>query len=161
MIYGFVFTVLQQVKSRVIIDFKTFAKINPNNKMDINTLADPLPTFDETDEYDLSDEHLLICDYEVPGFSLDDKKWCWLAIDKIREVEFNTDAFEKLLLPQEQKDMIHSLVQVHTNKDLSFDDVIKGKGKGMVFLLHGIPGVGKTLTAGTIFIFPSSKDCAK
>jgi hypothetical protein len=139
-----------------MIDFKSFAKINPNNIMDIDTAADPLPTVDGTDEYDLSDEHLLICDYEVPGFSLADKKWCWFAVDKIRDVEFNAEAFEKLLLPQEQKDMIYSLVEVHTNKNLSFDDVIKGKGKGMVFLLHGVPGVGKTLTAGATIYLPNS-----
>jgi hypothetical protein len=44
--------------------------------------------------------------------------------------------------------MIHSLVKIHSEKRLQFDDIIKGKGKGMVFLLHGEPGVGKTLTAG-------------
>jgi hypothetical protein len=135
-----------------MIDFKSFAKANPNNIMTIDTAADPLPTVDGTEEYDLSDEHLLICDYEIPGFSLADKKWCWFAVDRIRDVEFNSDAFEKLLLPQEQKDLIHSLVKVHTNKNLSFDDVIKGKGKGMVFLLHGVPGVGKTLTAGVTIL---------
>lgn len=90
----------------------------------------------------------MICDYHVAGFALADKTWCWLEVDKISDVDFNVGAFEKLLLPQEQKDMIHSLVEVHTNNNLSFDDVIKGKGKGMVFLLHGVPGVGKTLTAG-------------
>lgn len=29
-------------------------------------------------------------------------------------------------------------------------DLIRGKGKGLIFLLHGAPGVGKTLTAETI-----------
>jgi len=33
---------------------------------------------------------------------------------------------------------------------VDFDDLIKGKGKGMVFLLHGPPGVGKTFTAESI-----------
>jgi DNA polymerase III delta prime subunit len=43
-------------------------------------------------------------------------------------------------------------VQVHEDDRLGFDDMIKGKGKGMVFLLHGEPGVGKTLTAGELFL---------
>ncbi|KAI4271606.1 MAG: hypothetical protein LQ337_005890 [Flavoplaca oasis] len=45
--------------------------------------------------------------------------------------------------------MISALIKVHTEVQLSFDDVIKGKGKGLIFLLHGIPGVGKSLRAGT------------
>lgn len=69
-------------------------------------------------------------------------------VELIGQVQFNTKAFEALLLPPEQKSMIHSLVKIHANDDASFDDVIKGKGKGMILLLHGVPGVGKTLTAG-------------
>jgi DNA polymerase III delta prime subunit len=70
-------------------------------------------------------------------------------VDKIKDIEYNSDAFESLLLPAEQKRMIHSLVKVHTDERVRFDDVIKGKGRGMIFLLHGAPGIGKTLTAGT------------
>jgi len=44
--------------------------------------------------------------------------------------------------------MVHSLVKIHADERLQFDDHIQGKGKGMIFLLHGEPGVGKTLTAG-------------
>jgi len=29
-------------------------------------------------------------------------------------------------------------------------DIVEGKGKGLVILLHGPPGVGKTLTAETV-----------
>lgn len=29
-----------------------------------------------------------------------------------------------------------------------YDGLVKGKGKGLTFLLHGPPGVGKTFTAG-------------
>lgn len=61
----------------------------------------------------------------------------------------NTEALEKLILPGNQKQVIHSLVHVHAGNLLQFDEVIAGKGKGMVFLLHGESGTGKTLTAGT------------
>lgn len=43
--------------------------------------------------------------------------------------------------------MLTSLANVHT-EDSRFDDLIEGKSKGLIFLLHGEPGVGKTLTAG-------------
>jgi len=32
---------------------------------------------------------------------------------------------------------------------LNYQDIVPGKGKGLVFLLYGKPGLGKTLTAGT------------
>merc|ERR550514_578526 len=40
--------------------------------------------------------------------------------------------------------MVQALVE-HAHE--SFTDVVEGKGSGCVFLLHGPPGVGKTLTA--------------
>ncbi|KAL9625862.1 MAG: hypothetical protein Q9160_000182 [Pyrenula sp. 1 TL-2023] len=38
----------------------------------------------------------------------------------------------------------------HVKQQSHFDDIIKGKGKGLVFLLHGPPGLGKTLTAESV-----------
>lgn len=32
-------------------------------------------------------------------------------------------------------------------------DFVRGKGSGLIFLLHGMPGVGKTCTAGMMGIF--------
>ncbi|TVY34457.1 26S proteasome regulatory subunit-like protein [Lachnellula subtilissima] len=138
------------VKSRIMVDAETFGKINPNNMVKISDNAGHLPKREWTEEYSLSDEHFMICDYRVAGFSLADKQWCWFDVTKIGDIDFNTGAFERLLLPQEQKAMIYSLVEVHANHNMSFDDVIKGKGKGMVFLLHGAPGVGKTLTVESV-----------
>ena len=43
--------------------------------------------------------------------------------------------------------MIHALVDVQTSRDKAMDDIIKGKGNGLIILLHGSPGTGKTLTA--------------
>jgi ATP-dependent 26S proteasome regulatory subunit len=76
------------------------------------------------------------------------KRWGFFYVDNIAEIEFNTQAFKSLVLPRETKEMIYSLVKIHATDGLHFDDLIKGKGKGIVFLLHGPPGVGKTLTAG-------------
>ncbi len=95
-----------------------------------------------------SDDDYLICDHTVPGFSLARKRWCYFEVEFLHEASFDEGAFEALLLPAEQKDMIQSLVKVHGDEQLRFDDIISGKGKGMIFLLHGMPGVGKTLTAG-------------
>lgn len=32
-------------------------------------------------------------------------------------------------------------------------DFVKGKGTGLIFLLHGGPGVGKTCTAGMVLVY--------
>lgn len=90
----------------------------------------------------------MICDFQIPGFSLFDKTWCFFAVDFISDVEFNSDAFKQLLLPRNHKELAHALVKNHGSNE--FDDLIKGKGKGLVFVLHGAPGVGKTFTAESI-----------
>lgn len=97
----------------------------------------------------LKDDDYLLCNYLIPGFSLVDKRWCFFCVDLVKDVEYNMIAFESLILDRMYKQTILSLVKVHTGVGVPFDDVIKGKGKGLIFLLHGIPGVGKSLTAGT------------
>lgn len=96
------------------------------------------------------EENYLICHNEVFGYSLTDKRWCAFDIDHLEKIDFSTAAFDRLLLPPDQKKTILSLVAVHTDESLKFDDVVNDKGKGMIFLLHGVPGVGKTLTAGEL-----------
>jgi hypothetical protein len=100
------------------------------------------------DHLNLSEEELLLCCHEVRGFSLVWRKWATLHVDNIEEVQFNTGAFDQLVFSEEKKDLILSLVNQQHEDGAGFDDMIQGKGRGLVFLLHGPPGVGKTLTAG-------------
>ena len=76
-------------------------------------------------------------------------------------VTWNKDAFERLVLPKKTKDLVKALVMVRTSKlgeqqgmSLSGkrkrDDLIAGKGNGLIMLLHGGPGTGKTLTAESV-----------
>ncbi|GME27268.1 aaa family atpase [Neofusicoccum parvum] len=44
------------------------------------------------------------------------------------------------------KNIIKSLVDKHFAKDMEFD-LVRDKGRGLIVLLHGVPGVGKTSTA--------------
>jgi len=99
----------------------------------------------------MEDDEFMICHNQIAGFALNEKKWAFFDVDLIEDVEPNVDAWSSLIMNEHQKRMILSLVQVHEDERLGFDDVIKGKGKGMIFLLHGEPGVGKTLTAGEYF----------
>lgn len=51
------------------------------------------------------------------------------------------------MLEERTKEMIRALVHVHRSRNKAMDDIIKGKGNGLILLLHGSPGTGKTLTA--------------
>ncbi|KAJ3564177.1 hypothetical protein NPX13_g7934 [Xylaria arbuscula] len=106
-----------------------------------------------------SDEQYLICPPRVLGYHLMEKKWVELQVNKVADIEkFQfSDAFEKLQLNLKKKNLIRDLVRGHTqDKELEstprnrMNDLTKGKGEGLVILLHGPPGVGKTLTAESI-----------
>lgn len=64
---------------------------------------------------------------------------------------------ENLVMNQRRKDTLKALASSFARidrkgenlaKDMWSADFIKGKGSGLIFLLHGQPGVGKTYTAG-------------
>ena len=67
-------------------------------------------------------------------------------VEKICEVDWNTDAFANLVLPDDRKHLLQSLVEAH-HQEVGFDDFFKGKGHGLVVDLFGPPGVGKTFSA--------------
>ncbi|KAG8703778.1 hypothetical protein FRC09_003955 [Ceratobasidium sp. 395] len=60
-------------------------------------------------------------------------------------------AFDQLVLKRDYKKMIRALVETHAGQEDGLaKDLIAGKGGGMVMVLHGKPGTGKTLTAEAI-----------
>lgn len=94
-----------------------------------------------------------------------------------KQAKLRDTAFDQLVLPEGHKEMVMSLIAQHfRDKDsLSAEkeqvDIVRGKGrklrdcfcfshsnrdtgpnimlgKGLIILLHGLPGVGKTTTAG-------------
>lgn len=96
----------------------------------------------------LTDDQCLHATNLVCGFAFNEKEWVEFYIEKLSPVQWNEDAFDQLVLPAKQKNMVRALVQSHMKNtgENGFDDVIKGKGKGLISVLHGPPGVGKTLT---------------
>lgn len=60
----------------------------------------------------------------------------------------------RLVLDQDIKDLIGAIIDHKTTPATddkeTFDDFIPGKGRGIVMLLCGPPGVGKTLTAEAV-----------
>lgn len=117
----------------------------------------------------MTDNEYLICVPFVRGYSFKNKEWVLLTIEYLRPVQWTEDLFENLVLPREEKDLLLALAKSHASSTTNvFDDFVIGKGtsiflfsayheianklvgKGMVILLDGPPGVGKTLTAESI-----------
>ena len=88
-----------------------------------------------------------------------------LNIELLQDIEDNdalegqNSGFEDLVIPDEYKKIVKALVKSHAlgsrlgvndamNKQQV--DLIRGKGKGLIILLHGVPGVGKTSTAESV-----------
>jgi hypothetical protein len=97
---------------------------------------------------EFSEEELLIASPVVLGFAFNEKLWLEFSVSGVTEIEWNEGAFDSLVLPDNQKSIVKALVESHTfHAAENIDDVIQGKGKGLVAVLHGPPGTGKTLTA--------------
>jgi SpoVK/Ycf46/Vps4 family AAA+-type ATPase len=75
-----------------------------------------------------------------------------LLVKQIRDVQWNKDTFDhQLVLQEEKKELIKALVSVHIGKSqFTKPDFMDGKGEGLIILLHGGPGTGKTLTAESV-----------
>ena len=71
-------------------------------------------------------------------------------VESLAEVVWNDNAFEKLVIKEERRKLIHGLVRAHRQDEEAFDDIVPNKGRGLVCLLAGSPGVGKTLTAEVV-----------
>ncbi|KAL7952745.1 hypothetical protein V8C34DRAFT_318782 [Trichoderma compactum] len=125
------------------------------------------------DDPTFSEEELVIMSYRVFGFVLRNRKWAQLDLTYLTEVREptpigpiddqrteggksgndNETAFDQLVLESGHKDMIISLITQHfqdkkaKGAQMEQVDIVRGKGKGLILLLHGAPGVGKTSTA--------------
>ncbi|KAH8725628.1 hypothetical protein GQ44DRAFT_615546 [Phaeosphaeriaceae sp. PMI808] len=98
-----------------------------------------------------TEEELLIASPVVLGFAFSEKYWLEFSLSGIDEIKWNDEAFDSLVLHDHIKQNLKGLVSSHRfNAAKTIDDVIQGKGKGLNVVLHGPPGVGKTLTGESI-----------
>jgi hypothetical protein len=105
----------------------------------------------ETKRHVFTEEELLIASPVVLGFAFSEKLWLEFSLAGIDEIKWNDEAFSSLVLPSSIKQNLKGLVSSHRfNAAKTIDDVIQGKGKGLNVVLHGPPGVGKTLTGESI-----------
>ncbi|KAF2135332.1 uncharacterized protein K452DRAFT_323117 [Aplosporella prunicola CBS 121167] len=128
------------VQGRIVVDAETFFQYS--------SLSKTLKPLEKEDE-EFSERHFLLCSAKVKGYSLETKTWGQFAVDDVFDIQWNENAFTDLVLPDDKKRFMLSMVrtQIHHDKGRGFDDIVEGKGEGTSFLLTGEPGVGKTLTA--------------
>ncbi|KAM0804807.1 putative AAA family ATPase [Usnea florida] len=128
------------VDSRIIIDTYAWNRFNPNHQV---AGEQKKPTA-------LTNDQLLLCSASLKGYSLKNKEWLTFSIGSVSDIVYSENAFQNLVLPEDHKELILALAESQVQHRDSFDDVIQGKGKGMIMLLSGPPGVGKTLTAESV-----------
>jgi hypothetical protein len=92
---------------------------------------------------------LMSCLPLLGAWSFGLKRWGQVFINNIAPIVYDTAAFDRIVLPKDQKEVIAAMVE-NFDKIEESGDVVAGKGAGMVFLFHGPPGVGKTVTAESI-----------
>ncbi|KAI1607958.1 P-loop containing nucleoside triphosphate hydrolase protein, partial [Exophiala viscosa] len=124
---------------RVVLDITG----DKSTVIDRDFVADPKETMHE-----FTSEELIVASPVVLGFAFAEKLWLEFKVSAISEVVYNAEAFDSLVLPESQKSLVKALVSSHSFQGhKSIDDIISGKGRGLVAVLHGPPGTGKTLTA--------------
>ena len=140
-------------------------------------LAKDVPDKSLEDDGKLGDEHLMLLPNRAFAFVMKNRKFgkpllysishsntlisqlALVTVEGLRDVKTHVDGFNDLKLRPGHKSMVSSLVHNHfankaaeaNDRDASHDsDLVRGKGKGLIVLLHGAPGVGKTSTAECI-----------
>lgn len=82
------------------------------------------------------------------GFALRERKFVNVAIGSLRHIKPQDRVFDMLKIDMNHKKMVRSLVKAHfrsrqrkqEGEEVLNQDMIRGKGTGLVFLLHGVPG---------------------
>ncbi|KAF9638430.1 hypothetical protein BFW01_g9327 [Lasiodiplodia theobromae] len=107
---------------------------------------------------------------EVLGYFFRTREWHLFNMDNLRKVDTGNlkkvSPFDELVIKEDHKRLVLALVESHQSGSIKMKkkknnsleapdvassmDLVKGKGKGLVILLHGVPGVGKTSTAETV-----------
>ncbi|KAF3765659.1 P-loop containing nucleoside triphosphate hydrolase protein [Cryphonectria parasitica EP155] len=148
------------INGRIVVDIQSFNRNNMFRKRwlsdwsakDLERLQEHKKTHGLTDKghLRLTPYYQMLASSRTRGYSLKRKMWLEFYVEQVDEIQWNNDAFDKLVLPEDQKELVLAFSESQLEGGATFDDVISGKGKGIICLLSGPPGVGKTLTAEAV-----------
>ncbi|KEF53266.1 uncharacterized protein A1O9_10714 [Exophiala aquamarina CBS 119918] len=100
-----------------------------------------VPVVEEHTAKELEPEQALLCPGRVKGFALTDKTWAEFRVDALEEIKWNNQAYRRLEMDANTESIIKALVESHRKHSRldaeEFDDIIAGKGLGLVLLLQG------------------------
>lgn len=150
-------------ESRFMIDYAVYKKMHEYaSALQLQTVDirrhDPWPQYLSTLS-EPSAVDLVVMPSAVHGFYLTEKQWICIDVDGIHDIKWNKTAYDRLVIPDESKVLIQALVTVRkSQKGVKHGlgvagkrvDIIAGKGNGLIMLLHGGPGTGKSLTAESV-----------
>ncbi|KAI2631945.1 hypothetical protein GGR54DRAFT_634714 [Hypoxylon sp. NC1633] len=163
-----------QCVGRLVIDLAGFVEENPSFRDSVRhdnsgpsavllgsrddfPAEDPFQAADADSSEDSTDRKVDIIPLQlittppfIPGFSLSKRTWGFVDVDHIRPIDWDVNAYENLQMGHRLKESVRRLVSAHHASNSGMDDFVTGKGKGLLFLLHGPPGSGKTMTAETV-----------
>lgn len=99
---------------------------------------------------DWEDEQYLLCPPRVLGYILAEKQWAQLQVTHLKVIPHGDDqnawSSRLKLADEDSKNLLFDLVRCHVSSEtrenngenpLSVDDIVPGKGKGLVILLYG------------------------
>ena len=101
----------------------------------------------EMKDYNPTDAQALLCPASSPGYNLIKKDWGYFDIDLLEDIVWAVNPLNELEIDSLRKEILKDLIMEHHSKPWS-NEIVSGKGEGLIFLLGGPPGCGKTLTAG-------------
>ncbi|KAI0465622.1 hypothetical protein F4859DRAFT_500237 [Xylaria cf. heliscus] len=135
---------------RYMIDMKTYSELHTRKEQPSSARSRGDLGPDILKQDDPPDENFnYLTPPTIKGFNLKKKKWSDLEVDKIGPVIWNKQAFKHLVMKEKTKRLIEALISNQIEEEKS-TDLITGKGNGLIMLLHGGPGTGKTLTAESV-----------
>ncbi|KAF5638790.1 AAA family ATPase [Fusarium tjaetaba] len=140
--------------TRFMIDMETYKYMHPKaSGKEIERHMAVIRTIDPQQihhaELSARDDFLMCLPTTIVGFNMNKKEWVKLDVHTLREVKWNSQAFEYLVISQVTKELIKAVV-INQLGNKANADLIHGKGNGLFMLLHGGPGTGKTLTAESV-----------